>query len=81
MRETKLDLIEEFLCKTLPFLSEDEYLALIKGNDLLVLYDQIAAKIDDGEVPSSYMNRLSDEDLDVVLEYLKEVLLKYGIAF
>lgn len=75
MRAKKIELIEDLLSKALLLLSENDYIKLITGNDVLSLYDKIAAKIDNNEYPPNYLEKITNEDLDIILSYLKEATI------
>ncbi len=75
MRDKKIKEIEDILSKALPLLSESDYLNLIDSNDNLRLYDEISGKVENNEYPENYLNRISDDDLDKIINYLKEATI------
>ena len=48
----------------------DEYLNLLKSNENLKLYDKVLARIDNGDYPNDYLNMITDDMLDDILNYL-----------
>lgn len=70
MRTEKIVKIEELLSDLLTKLGNDEYLNLLKSNENLKLYDKVLARIDNGDYPNDYLNMITDDMLDDILNYL-----------
>ena len=70
MRTEKIVKIEEILSDLLSKLGNDEYLNLLKSNENLKLYDKVLARIDNGDYPNDYLNMITDDMLDDILNYL-----------
>ncbi len=73
MRKEKFDSIEEKLSKLLLKLGDENYLKIIYANENLKKYDDILAKINNGDYPVNYLDKITDEELDAILDYLKKV--------
>ena len=73
MRKEKFDSIEEKLSKLLLKLGDENYLKIICANENLKKYDDILAKINNGDYPVNYLDKITDEELDAILDYLKKV--------
>lgn len=73
MRKEKFDSIEEKLSKLLLKLGDENYLEIIYANENLKKYDDILAKINNGDYPVNYLDKITDEELDAILDYLKKV--------
>ena len=73
MRKEKFDSIEEKLSKLLLKLGDENYLKIICANENLKKYDDILAKINNGDYSVNYLDKITDEELDAILDYLKKV--------
>lgn len=70
MKTEKILKIEEILSDLLSKLGNDEYLNLLKSNENLTLYDKVLARIDNGDYPNDYLNMITEDMLDDILNYL-----------
>lgn len=57
MKKDKIEKIEDKLSELLKNKSIDDYLDIINNNQYLKKYDQIMAKIDNGEYPTTYLKK------------------------
>lgn len=71
-RNEKFIFIENYLSSLLHKIDNSSYLALINDNEILQKYDNIIGKIDNGDYPENYMDQITDNDLDIIINYLKE---------
>ncbi len=72
MREEKINQIEDILSTVIYKLSTQDYLELISSNKSLKKYDEISGKIDNGDYPPNYLDKLDDMVLDEIIIYLIE---------
>lgn len=72
MRNEKFLLIEKQLSDLLQKMDNKSYLNLIFSNTVLKKYDDIISKIDNGDYPENYRDQITDDDLDSIINYLKE---------
>ena len=73
MRIDVLSKIEELLNNQLLSMSNQDYLSLLANNKDLKLYDEIMQKIDNGDWPQSYLNKISGKQLSNILNYLENI--------
>lgn len=71
-RKEKFLFIESHLSSLLHKLDNKSYLNMINSNETLNKYDNIIGKIDNGDYPENYRDQLTDDDLDTIINYLKE---------
>lgn len=71
-RKEKFLFIENHLSSLLHKLDNKSYLNMINSNETLNKYDNIIGKIDNGDYPESYRDQITDDDLDTIINYLKE---------
>ena len=71
-RNEKFLFIENHLSSLLHKMDNNSYLALINDNEVLQKYDNIIGKIDNGDYPENYRDQITDDDLDIIINYLKE---------
>ena len=71
-RKEKFLFIENHLSSLLHKLDNKSYLNMINSNETLNKYDNIIGKIDNGDYPENYRDQLTDDDLDTIINYLKE---------
>lgn len=71
-RNEKFLFIENYLSSLLYKIDNSSYLALINDNEVLQKYDNIIGKIDNGDYPENYRNQITDDELDIIINYLKE---------
>ena len=76
MRDEKFKNIEDKLSKLLLKLEDKEYIELIMANESLKKYDNILGKIDNGDYPRDYINQITDNELNEILEYLNNIATK-----
>ena len=76
MRDEKFKNIEDKLSKLLLKLEDKEYIELIMANESLKKYDNILDKIDNGDYPRDYINQITDNELNEILEYLNNIATK-----
>ncbi len=71
-RKEKFLFIENHLSSLLHKLDNKSYLNMINSNETLNKYDNIIGKIDNGDYPENYRDQITDDDLDTIINYLKE---------
>lgn len=71
-RKEKFLFIENHLSSLLHKLDNKSYLNMINSNENLNKYDNIIGKIDNGDYPENYRDQITDDDLDTIINYLKE---------
>ena len=71
-RKEKFLFIENHLSSLLHKLDNKSYLNIINSNETLNKYDNIIGKIDNGDYPENYRDQITDDDLDTIINYLKE---------
>mgnify|MGYP004528548251 FL=1 len=71
-RKEKFLFIESHLSSLLHKLDNKSYLNMINSNETLNKYDNIIGKIDNGDYPENYRDQITDDDLDTIINYLKE---------
>ncbi len=75
MKNEKINLIEDMLSKALTTMEEKDYLKLINHFQNLKEYDAILSKMDD-EYSYDYLDSLSIEKLDSIIDYLQKETTK-----
>lgn len=68
MREEKINQIEDILSTVVYKLSTQD----LSSNKSLKKYDEISGKIDNGDYPPNYLDKLDDMVLDEIIIYLIE---------
>ena len=71
-RKEKFLFIENHLSSLLHKLDNKSYLNMINSNETLNKYDNIIGKIDNGDYPENYRDQITDDDLDTIINDLKE---------
>lgn len=78
MREKKFEKIEKNLSIILQILSTEEYLDFIYSNDSLNQYDKIMSKVDNGDYPSNYKDKITEDMLDEIIVLLDKKTNSYN---
>ncbi len=72
MDNIKCAKIEFLLSEYLKKMSNDDYLKLINNCPELKKYDEIMAKIDNGDYPTNYLKNITDFELNKIIKYLEK---------
>lgn len=68
----KIELIDSLLSDFLKMMSNEDYLEMINNCPELKKYDNIMAKIDNGEYPNNYHEQITDLELNKIIAYLNK---------
>lgn len=74
MRNELIQYIENTLSDYLNEFGEEKYLEFVNSNALLKEYVEISSKIDNNYYPSDYLSSISDDNLQEIVDYLKDMI-------